>query len=211
MVDPSPVTARKPRTSPKEPVKQPKAEATRARIREAANTLFLERGVDETTVDAIVAEAGVSKGTFYLYFERKEDLLLEYGAKRLRLVKSLIPELLGRPSFRDAVCELVDKVVRGKAWDQEVTRRAILEIGSNTDRMSVAMPHQVLQPLVEVARARGQVRRDMPVDVLCQFILRTVLGALRDWGMGDISASRDEALDHALTLVFDAVLEKPST
>ena len=65
--------ARPPRPAPL------RTERTRAAIREAANRLFLERGVDATTVDAICAAAGISKGTFYLYFHRKEDLLVEYG------------------------------------------------------------------------------------------------------------------------------------
>jgi AcrR family transcriptional regulator len=60
-----------------------RGEATRARIREAANALFLRDGVEGTTVEAIAAAAGVSKPTFYLYFQRKEDLLLEYGLQRL--------------------------------------------------------------------------------------------------------------------------------
>jgi AcrR family transcriptional regulator len=47
-----------------------RSERTRAAIRDAANSLFLEHGVDKTTVDAICAAAGVSKGTFYLYFHR---------------------------------------------------------------------------------------------------------------------------------------------
>ena len=36
-----------------------RAERTRALIRDAANRLFLEKGVEQTTVDAIVAAAGV--------------------------------------------------------------------------------------------------------------------------------------------------------
>jgi AcrR family transcriptional regulator len=47
-----------------------KAERTRALLRDAANELFLRDGVEKTTVDAIVAAAGVSKGTFYLHFDR---------------------------------------------------------------------------------------------------------------------------------------------
>jgi AcrR family transcriptional regulator len=185
--------------------KQSRAEATRARIREAANKLFLEQGVDDTTVDQIVAEAGVSKGTFYLYFERKEDLLLEYGTRRLRLLRELMPEALGEASFRAALGSLVDTIVRGKAWDRELTRRAIIEMGTSAQRLPLAEPHRLLSPLVEVAQARGEVRNDMPAEVICQFILRSLLGALRDWGMGNDELERDKALDYALTLIFDAI------
>jgi len=189
--------------------KRPRGEATRARIREAANKLFLEQGFENTTVDAIVAAAGVSKGTFYLHFERKEDLLLEYGAKRLRLMRELVPDLLGSTSFRNALEQLVNKLARGKAWDRDVTGRAIVEIGTSAERLRVVAPHALLRPLVEVGQARGEVRNDVPPDALCQFILRSLLGALRDWGLGNDGLSRDEALDYALMLVLDAVTARP--
>src|SRR5262244_1235343 len=80
-----------------------RSERTRAAIREAANDLFLKNGVDATTVDAICAAAGLSKGTFYLYFHRKEDLLLEYGLQRLRRIREMLPELIGKKTFRLAL------------------------------------------------------------------------------------------------------------
>lgn len=43
---------------------------------DAAAKLFIAKGVDATTVDEIVADAEVAKGTFYLYFSSKNDLLL---------------------------------------------------------------------------------------------------------------------------------------
>ena len=163
------------------------------------------QGYEATTVDAIVAAAGVSKGTFYLHFERKEDLLLEYGSRRLQRIREMMPELIGRESFRDAVAEIVDTVVRGKSWDRELTGRAILEMGTSAERLPIAAPHKLLKPLVEIAQARHEVRDDIPAEALSQFILRSLLGALRDWSLGTDELSRDTALDHALTLVLDAV------
>nr|WP_255216052.1 TetR/AcrR family transcriptional regulator [Pseudenhygromyxa sp. WMMC2535] len=40
-----------------------------------AKRLFLERGFEQTSVSAIVREAGVAQGTFYLYFKSKQALL----------------------------------------------------------------------------------------------------------------------------------------
>src|SRR3989442_13733843 len=85
------------------------SERTRAAIREAANRLFLEHGVDNTTVDAICAAAEVSKGTFYLYFHRKEDLLLEYALRRFRRIRRMLPELIGRKSLPQALKAILDQ------------------------------------------------------------------------------------------------------
>jgi len=189
------------------PVAGARGAATRARIREAANELFLEQGFEATTVDAIVAAAGVSKGTFYLYFERKEDLLLEYGWKRLARLRELLPELLVHPSFAEALTVIMDTVVRGKSWDRELTARAIDEMGTSAERLEAA-PYKLLRPLLEIGQARGQVRIDIPAEALAQFVLRSLLGALRDWGLGHDDLSRDDALNYAVTLVIDAVARR---
>jgi len=177
----------------------------RSAIRQAANRLFLEHGIDATTVDAICAAAGVSKGAFYLHFKRKEDLLLEYGLGRLRRIREMVPGLIGRGTFREAVDAILDEVVRGKEWGREVAARALLEMGTSWEGLAVEAPHKIIQPLIEVAQARGDVRRDIPADALSHFVLRSVLGALRDWGLGTDARDRETALGYALTLVFDAI------
>lgn len=55
-----------------------KATAEPSRRRElvaTAKRLFLDRGFSQTSVSAIVREAGVAQGTFYLYFKSKQALL----------------------------------------------------------------------------------------------------------------------------------------
>jgi TetR/AcrR family transcriptional regulator, cholesterol catabolism regulator len=186
-----------------------RSERTRAAIREAANGLFLKDGVDRTTVDAICAAAGVSKGTFYLYFHRKEDLLLEYGLRRLKRIREMVPELITRGTFREAMNALLDEVVRGKTWGREVTGRALAEIGISAERLPIEAPHKLIQPLIEVGQARGEIRRDVPSDALAHFVLRSILGSLRDWGLGADACDRETALNYALTLVFDAIAARP--
>jgi len=49
----------------------------REQIRKAALAVFSRRGFHETTVAEIAEEAGIAKGTIYLYFKNKNDLLLD--------------------------------------------------------------------------------------------------------------------------------------
>jgi len=49
---------------------------TRARILEAAVTVFASKGYHDTKVDDIVAESNTSKGSFYFYFPSKQDIFL---------------------------------------------------------------------------------------------------------------------------------------
>lgn len=52
---------------------QQKAEKKK-KLLDAAYDCFVEKGVHKTSIDDIVARAGVAKGTFYLYFTDKSDL-----------------------------------------------------------------------------------------------------------------------------------------
>jgi AcrR family transcriptional regulator len=56
---------------------------TRAAIADAARRLFGRRPVDAVSIDDIVAEAGVAKGSFYNHFADRESLAAEV-AKRIR-------------------------------------------------------------------------------------------------------------------------------
>lgn len=178
-----------------------RGERTRNKIRDAANQLFLELGFNATTVDAIVEAAGVSKGTFYIYFKRKEDLLLEYGWRRFEHLDNLVPRMLAEATFEEALRRIVAAVLRNKNWSREVTRRTIGEVVNNADLLRAA-PHRLLQPLVEIGQARGQVRSDITAEVLSQFALRTLLGSLYDWGEASNKHGPDECLDQALMLVL---------
>ena len=51
-------------------------QARRAEIVSAAAVAFAEQGVACTAVSDIVKAAGVAQGTFYLYFESKDDVVL---------------------------------------------------------------------------------------------------------------------------------------
>ncbi len=52
------------------------------KITAAAYDLFAEKGIDNTTIDNIVQKAGIAKGTFYLYFSDKGQLVEEIVFKK---------------------------------------------------------------------------------------------------------------------------------
>src|SRR5260221_10847292 len=97
------------------------------RILAAADKLFYQQGIRAVGVDAIVAEAGVSKRTLYNYYATKDDLIAAYLIGRFKhIAPSDAPprqQILGyfdylerafaRPDFRgfpyvNAVAELSD-------------------------------------------------------------------------------------------------------
>ncbi len=52
-----------------------KPDVRRLEIILAAQQLFEKNGYTKTSVESIIAEAGIAKGTFYYYFKAKQDIL----------------------------------------------------------------------------------------------------------------------------------------
>lgn len=91
--------------------KQQKLEA----LFKSAYDLFLQQGVEKTSIHDIVKNAGVAKGTFYLYFKDKyeiRDRLIAKTANRLFLAAHLELEKANISSFEDKIIFIVDYVIR---------------------------------------------------------------------------------------------------
>lgn len=103
-----PVRARKP------------AEVRRAALLDAATEVLRARGVEAATVEEITTAAGVSKGSFYLHFASKDELL---HALRERLGHELAAEVaaLERPARREDWPDFTRRFIR-RAVEVQVQR-----------------------------------------------------------------------------------------
>jgi AcrR family transcriptional regulator len=92
-----------------------KQQVVRDAIWEAATGLFAERGFSETTVDDIVTAAGVSRRSFFRYFESKNDLMahgmVSYGDELIAAIEACPEDC----SLREIVRETVMQVAQAAA------------------------------------------------------------------------------------------------
>lgn len=68
----------------------------RMQILEGAQSVFLRMGFDAASMNDITREAGVSKGTIYVYFNSKEDLFVELCEHYRQTLFSKLVETLDR-------------------------------------------------------------------------------------------------------------------
>jgi AcrR family transcriptional regulator len=107
----------------------PKA-ARRETLLNAAFDLFREQGLARVTVDDIARSAGVAKGTFYLYFKSKEELV---DALRVEFAHQLIGLVAGARPPREAspwpafLSQLVDALL-GELADQQGMHDVLMEL-----------------------------------------------------------------------------------
>lgn len=91
-----------------------KQQKKRQMLLETAFSLFTSKGINETTIQDIAQEAGVAKGTFYLYFKDKYDLIDKLrGKKTAKLFEDAIhySREKGFDNFTEQLLMVVDYIV----------------------------------------------------------------------------------------------------
>jgi mycofactocin system transcriptional regulator len=167
--------------------------------------LFTENGFDETTVEEIAAEAGVSRRTFFRYFDTKAAVLwheFDNEVTELRAAFAAVPE---RQKVMTAIRSVVVGVNRYSADDVPELRARIGLIGSVPALQASAAPHYDAWE-----RAVGDFaaeRLGQPADSLIPLAIgRTTLAACR--AAFDLWVSRADA---DLTTYLDAALRALAT
>lgn len=103
--------------------------------------LFTEHGFDNTTVEAIAAGAGVSRRTFFRYFDTKADVLWhEFDHEVTALTAAFADVPTGTPMM-DAVRQVVLSVNHYRAEDVPELRARINLIGAVPALQASAAPH----------------------------------------------------------------------
>ena len=129
---------------------------TRAQLVEAANVLFAGRAVESVTVDDVVQEAGVAKGTFYTHFDSLEALAAAVAEELVQSFDELLQPgrtALTEPALRIAFgCRaFIDKALNDSRWAAVVARMTATnpQSGDNIRRRLL----EDLQPLSQEAPA----------------------------------------------------------
>lgn len=151
-------------------------------ILRAAGEEFAEKGFGGASINRIIRQSGMSKGSVYYYFEDKADLFattVERSTQRLlEEIGWFSLEILGKDEFWDALLELTHRTV---AW----ARRNDWWV-----RLGRAFHRLQLEPGTELAAGRlmefgkgwwksiiqrGQmldlIRSDLPVDLLVAIVM----------------------------------------
>jgi TetR/AcrR family transcriptional regulator, fatty acid metabolism regulator protein len=98
-------------------------EYRRSTIQAAARRVIARRGLGGTSMAAIADEAGVAKGTLYLYFRDRDDLL-EHAAGRIfdELLGRLAGALAGARPLRESLRDLLLTKIRFFDENQQFLR-----------------------------------------------------------------------------------------
>ncbi len=170
-------------------------EARRSHILAAAVRCFARRGYHATTIDEIAAEAGVSKGAPYVYFESKGELFRElYARWDCGLNERIDAALAGlgereRHSPRRMLEVGLVAVGRHVTENADLcrvlieveTQAAYLDAVAETVRGSQADSLARLEELIEAGKACEEWRADTDTRLQARLILAAINGLMAQW------------------------------
>lgn len=150
----------------------------------AAYDLFTTKGLYNTAIDDIVKKAGVAKGTFYLYFKDKYDIV-----NRLILQKSsfVIREALGRTEleeiedFEEKTLFFIDYIINYFKENQLMLKLINKNFSWGIYRKAIMKPEQYSE-VEEIVNffIGGLVKRDMDREEaeLTLFMIFELIGSV---------------------------------
>lgn len=178
----------------------------RETLAEAAFQLFLERGFERTTVDEIVARAGVGRRSFFRYFPSKEDAVFPDHERCLADMTALLAGG-AEPDPVRAVCDAARLVTRMYAAKPEFSvqrYRLTQEVpGLRTYELSVVRRYE--RTLAGYLREcwSGGPDGALRAEVVAAAVVAAHNNALRAWLRSGGGGDAEAAVEHALGTVLD--------
>jgi AcrR family transcriptional regulator len=166
-----------------EPPTQARGFEKRDRIYQAAIERFRAEGVAATKIDDVIADADVSWATFFRYFPRKGDVLIEAAARHYRdRVRPTAEASLGdrRLKMSTVIQRLLISLLRPADLPPALHGAALLEIFANPDRFAALVgegPGAPVTVLLEQVLAEGQRRGEVRSDLNTAVAALTVIAA----------------------------------
>lgn len=163
-----------------EPPKQARGVEKRERLYAAALARFERDGVAETRVEDVIADAEVSWATFFRYFPRKEDVLIEAIARHFRdravpLARRDVADR--RTRVRKTTERLLVTVLTADALSQPLHNQAFVEVFSHPGRFAAMVDNGHPAPLIGLIAellAEGQQRGEVDAGLNPGFAALTV-------------------------------------
>jgi AcrR family transcriptional regulator len=177
-----------------------KQEVVRVALARAAEHLFLTRGFDETTVEQIAQAAGVSRRTFFRYFESKEDVLAAHAEQfGERFYEALAARPAGEPplvAIRNALVPALEAGIR----DPDVLRYTIRLLRETNSLRRVVMARRtrleerVAALMVRRLGARAGDTAPMLLAFLTRALFDTAFNAWYDHETRDVEGLVDDLI-----------------
>lgn len=161
---------------------------TRRKLLEAAKKLVCEKGLVNTSIEEITKACGVSNGTFYTYFKRKEDVVFALSQEMYQGIYEEAQAHDG-PFMERLVFYMVnfsghierDGLKLCQEWVRNTVDPDLAESPYNKNKLYVDLDS--MKGMIEKGVEQGELKADTPVDALAGTLVDVIYGEMLCWDM----------------------------
>ncbi len=185
---------------------------TRRKLLEAAKKLVCEKGLAGTSIEEITKACGVSNGTFYTYFKRKEDVVFALSQEMYQGIYEEAQAHDG-PFMERLVFYMVnfsghierDGLKLCQEWVRNTVDPDLVEAPYNKDKLRVDIDS--MKGMIEKGVERGELTDDTPADALAGALVDVIYGEMLCWDMSGGAYSFEERTKEFCNLFLPAMIQ----
>ncbi|MEO8759131.1 MAG: TetR/AcrR family transcriptional regulator [Devosia sp.] len=188
----------------------------RAQILDGAKRCFLSVGFEAASMNEITSEAGVSKGTLYVYFKDKEDLFKELIDREKSAVAGAAKKELERPGSMAEKLHRFGTYVTSRLTSEDVIRaqRMVLGIAERMPEIPTRFfgsdafsAHLLLQAYLDTQVAAGELVIDDTELAARQFLELSMASVFKRRLFGNLPAPMPmPEIEHVVDKAVDMFL-----
>jgi len=170
--------------------KEREKEQRRNMIIDAAERIFFKKGIENSTMEDVAAEAELSKGTLYLYFKSKEDVQLAIAMRGSEILKEMMYKRLTRnKKGYENLLELADISIDFSKKHKHYYEFFLFFQSTNFEKLNLEesriikylteqSPLAIVQECVIKGIRDKSLRSDIPADVFAATLWSQLLGVM---------------------------------
>jgi len=153
-----------------------KKQATRDAIFKAAQKLFNQKGFENTSVKDITEQVDIAQSTFFNYFPRKEDILVEIFKRKLPFLKKKCQDILeSNNSIKKKIHNIFSTTARIVSKNESISRAMLIKnFSSFTNKRYDGVFFEGFRSALSRVLKKGQVenhiRKDVPAIKLANML-----------------------------------------
>ena len=181
-------------------------ENTRKKVFKVALELFTSKGFEQTTIEDITTKANVAKGTFYNFFAKKEDVLVDYLDSKIAQSHEKFRVAAGSrflEQYEALISYYLKYVFRNKNFAKILLKERVMSQGSKNNPYELKVKQTVSQ-LIDFAKQRKEISEHIDTNRIVEVVTGINTLYIVYWVNGSLKNKEEcvsricEAVEHLL-------------
>ncbi len=186
-------------------------EIIKEKLFEVGKTLFAEQGFKKTAINDITSKVGIASGSFYQFFESKEDLFMKiYFTENQTITQKIMAEINCDKSPREVIPEVffklnrevINNTIRGSHDHQEQFLNIIKKLNPEMKEKARRESYAFFLPLLEKWQNEGLIKNINP-DLLLTFFDAVYYVEMHKEDLGEVHFP--QLIEYLVSFILDGI------